>query len=147
VAGAPKDPLSGFHFGLDAQGINAFFTELSGMDSKTQSIENHHVDNAGMHYILKTPGNSQWGDLTLKRLYTDDQQLWNWRQQVIDGDIKGARRDCSISAYNTMGAIEMQITVKDAWPSAYTGPSLNAKGNDAATEQITLTHHGIKRIK
>ena len=36
--------------------------------------------------------------------------------------------------------------IKQAWPSKYTGVSMNANSNEIAVESITICHEGFKRM-
>jgi len=38
----------------------------------------------------------------------------------------------------------MTWTLRNAWPTKITGPSLNAKGNDFAVEQLDLAHERLE---
>ena len=53
----------------------------------------------GKEVQAKSPGRLTWGDVTLKRGITDDLGFWDWRQMVVDGNVSGARKNCSITMY------------------------------------------------
>ena len=42
--------------------------------------------------IRKVPGAMKWGDISLDRRIDTSLSLWEWRKQVIDGDVDAARR-------------------------------------------------------
>ena len=91
------DPLVGFHFGVDIQGaVSGYFTECSGLGSEHEAIEHKVVTEKGQEVVIKLPGRLKWENIVLKRGITASMDIWDWRKQVEDGDVEGARRDGSI---------------------------------------------------
>jgi phage tail-like protein len=74
---------------------------------------------------------------------TDDAELWNWRQTVMEGKIE--RKNGSIILMNDTGEEQARWNFTDGWPSKWTGPSFNATGNDIAIETLEIVHEGLKR--
>lgn len=63
-----EDPIVGFYFALDIQGVvKGYFTEVSGIGSETEVAEQKVVNEKGIQVVLKVPGRLKWGDVTLKR--------------------------------------------------------------------------------
>ena len=61
-----EDPLIGFHFALDVQGvIQGYFTECGGIGSETEIAEQKVVNSKGVQVVLKVPGRLKWNDVTL----------------------------------------------------------------------------------
>ena len=73
-----------------------------------------------------------------------DRALWDWRKEVRDGGSTfPASRNVTIkllSETHDRNAPAMTWTLTNAWPSKLTGPTLSAKGNDFAVEQLDLVH-------
>ena len=101
----------------------------------------------GKNVIKKTPGAIKWGDIQLKRGFTDDMALYEWRQKVVDGKLEDARKNGSVVVYDYENEEVLRWNFINGWLSKYQGPSLNASGNDIAIESITIVHEGLKRIK
>ncbi len=143
------DPLIGYQFALELQGVvTGYFSEVSGIGSESQIVEHKVVDEAGRDFIQKLPGRLKWTDVTLKRGITGSMQIWDWRQLVVDGDMKGARQNCSILMFDRSSeepAARWDFVA--AWPSKVTGPSIKADSNDFAIEELTIVHEGMKRVK
>jgi len=96
-----EDPLVGFHFGIELQGVIAgYFTECSGIGSENEVIEHKVVDNSGREYIHKIPGRLKWENVTLKRGLTSDLQFWEWRDQIVQGQVESARKNGSIIIFD-----------------------------------------------
>jgi phage tail-like protein len=143
-----EDPLVAFHFALDVQGVIAgYFTECSGIGSETEIAEQKVVNEKGVQVILKVPGRLKWGDITLKRGVTSDMQLWEWRKMVEDGDVKGARKNGSITMFDQTLTPKAKWDFKNAWPSKISGPTPKSEGNDISLEEITIVHEYIVRVK
>ena len=64
---------------------------------------------------------------------------------VQDGDLD-QRRDFSIKLLNDKGDADKPLAewkFRDGWPTKWTGPSLNATGNDIAIESLEIAHEGF----
>ncbi len=143
-----EDPLIGFHFALDVQGVIAgYFTECGGIGSETEIAEQKAVNEKGVQVIMKVPGRLKWSDITLKRGVTSDMQLWEWRKMVEDGDVGGARKNGSITMFDQTLTPKAKWDFKNAWPSKISGPQPKSDGNDISLEEITIVHEYITRVK
>ena len=141
-----EDPLLGFNFLLELEGaIAGYFTECSGIGSEHEIVEHKVVDKGGHEIVRKIPGRLKWQDISLKRGLTSDLQIWQWREQCVQGDVKGARKNISISmldrTYNPVAIWHFA----NAWPSKVTGPSLKSDDNSFGVEEITIVHEGMYR--
>jgi len=140
------DPLVGFHFALDVQGqVAGYFTEVSGIGSETEVIEQKVVNEKGVETVLKIPGRLKWGDITLKRGVTNNLQLWDWRKTVEDGKVKDARRNGSIIMYDQELKEQARWNFLQAWPSKISGPNPKSDSNEIMLEELTLVHEYITR--
>jgi len=140
------DPLVGFHFALDIQGqVAGYFTEVSGIGSETEVIEQKVVNEKGVETVLKIPGRLKWGDITLKRGVTNNLQLWDWRKKVEDGKVKDARRNGSIIMYDQELKEQARWNFLQAWPSKISGPNPKSDSNEIMLEELTLVHEYITR--
>ena len=146
--GGRTDPLTGYHFYLEIDGITqAQFRECSGLDSESNIIEYKEAGKGGVTVIKKVPGELKWSNIVLKRGITDIMELWAWRKKVEDGKIADARKNGSIVLYDQADSEMARWNFVDGWPSKVTGPQLNANNNDIAVEEITICHEGLQRVK
>ncbi len=140
------DPLLGFNFQLKIEGkLAGYFTECSGIGSEHEIIEHKVVDENGHEIIRKIPGRLKWGDISLKRGITTDLEIWNWRDQVVKGDIAGARAPITITMMTRDYAPAAIWHFVNAWPSKVTGPNLKSDGNEFGVEELTIVHEGMYR--
>jgi len=135
-----------FHVELDQIDIGAF-KECSGVDSETEIIEYKETAKDGKMIVRKLPGAMKWADITLKKGIDAKMDLWEWRQEVIRGDIDNARRNGSIVLYDSTGSAIARWNFFDGWPSKWKGADLNAGENNVAVEEITITHEGMERSR
>lgn len=141
-----RDPLIGARFALDVQGVvSAFFASASGFNNSSEVITHQAVDAAGKSVVQKIPGDLTWDDITLERGITDDLGLWDWRQQVIEGDVAGARKDGSVIMYNQAGEEMSRWNFVNGWPSSWNGPDVSAEDQSVAIESISIAHEGLVR--
>src|SRR4051794_17064584 len=96
-----EDPLIGYSFALDLSGkARGYFTEVSGIGSETEIVEQKVTDPAGRDIIKKIPGRLKFTDITLKRGITSSMDFYQWRKAVEDGEIASARINATITMYN-----------------------------------------------
>lgn len=146
-SGRDSDPLVGFTFGLDIDGISmGYFTECSGLGSSNETIDHLVVDDKGHELVQKIPGRLSWEDISLKRGITAEMAIWDWREQVEQGKMGDARRNGSVIMYDRNYEEVARWDFVNGWPSKVTGPSLSASGNDIGVEEITIVHEGIDRV-
>jgi phage tail-like protein len=140
-----SDPLIVYQFGLDlGNNVVGFFSEVSGIGSESEVIEAKDVTD-GHDSVRKMPGRLKWGDVTLKRGITDNLQIWDWRQQVEEGKMNDARKNCAILLYDRAGEVAARWDFINAWPSKVSGPDIKADGNEFGVEEMVLVHEGMKR--
>jgi phage tail-like protein len=145
TAGVNESLLTTFQFHVEIDGIDiGAFKEASGVDSETEIIEYKEAKGAVM-IIKKVPGAMKWADITLKKCIDTSLYLWEWRHQVEQGDIKGARRNGSIILYDSQNTQVGRWNFAAGWPSKWKGADLNAGENNVAVEEVTITHEGLER--
>ena len=142
-----EDPLIGFHFAVDVQGVvTGFFTECSGLGSEHEIIEHKVITENGQEVIMKIPGRLKWENITLKRGVTSRMDIWDWRKDVEDGNVDSARRDGSIVMYDQTLNEVARWNFERAWPIKVSGPQPKADGNEIGIEELTLAHEYITRV-
>jgi len=143
ATGQRIDPFRSFNFLVELDSIaQASFIECSGLGSSTEVIETREGgDNTT---VRKLPGKTTYHDITLKWGMANSRELWDWRQQVIDGSV--LRKSGSIVVYDLSNHVEVaRWNFVAAWPSKWEGPAFNAKGNDIAIDSLVLSHEGMTR--
>jgi phage tail-like protein len=141
-----SDPFAAFKFRVEIAGIQrAGFQEVSGLDAGQETIDYREGSDKTMT-ARKLAGLTKFSNIVLKRGITLDMDLWEWRKLVLDGKIAEARRNGAIILMDDEGHDAVRWDFRDAWPVKWTGPSLNASGNDVAIETLELVHEGLDRV-
>src|SRR5437762_12908604 len=84
-AGARIDPYGQFNFTIEIDGVTkAGFSEVSGLSTDTNVIE-YREGMEPQGTTRKLPGLMKYANIVLKRGWTKDKALWEWRKKVIDG--------------------------------------------------------------
>jgi len=147
MAESRDNPYSNFNFIVLVDGQQAAaFSEVSGLDSENTPIEYREGADA-INSMRKLPGIEKYSNVSLKRGITGSLALWNWRKEVRDStSTVPPRKEVTIKLLNEKGDPNkpaMTFKLRNAWPTKITGPSLNAKGNDIAIEQLDLVHERL----
>jgi phage tail-like protein len=141
-----QDPHVVHHFALEIQGdVKGTFQECSGMETSNEVIEHRETDITGKQQLTKIPGQLKVGDITLKRGVTDDQFLFDWRQQILNGEVNLARKDGSIILQDSLDQQIARINFSRAWPQKYKTGDFKATDNSILIEEVTLAVEMIER--
>jgi phage tail-like protein len=113
-----EDPLLSFAFSLELDGVVlGYFTEVSGIGSETEVIEQRVVNEQGQELILKVPGRLKINNITLKRGITSNMSVWTWRKQVEDGKIEEATRNATLTMLDQALNTVAQWNLLNCWPA------------------------------
>jgi len=135
------DPLTSFNFIVDIQGMRAGFSEVSGLSSESDVIE-YREGNEDIR-MRKLPGKNKYANIVLKRGFTTNgKDFRDWRKTVEQG--KTQRLSGTITLLNEARQPAMVWQFFEGWPMKWVGPSLNAKNNEIAIEEINLA---VERVE
>ena len=138
-----KDPFFAFRYlvSLDRT-LAGGFSECSGIELET---ETHDYNEGGLNtHVLKFPTRTKQVNIVLKRGIVD-WELWDWYYKLTQGDVEF--RNGLITLYDPSGSeVVAKWEFKQAFPSKWTGPQLNATQNNVAVETLELCHHGLNRV-
>ncbi len=133
-----------FQFMVEIDGVSqARFQEVGGVDATADVIE--YREGGDMLGVRKLPGQTKHSNLSLKRGYTEDEQLWTWFEDVMTGRTESIRRNISVVQLDMAGQEVFRWNLFQAFPTKYTAPSFNAKGNDLAIETLEIAYERIER--
>jgi phage tail-like protein len=136
-----NDPYKAFNFLVEIDGIaRAAFSEVSGLESETAVIEYRA---GGENVVRKLPGLTKFGNIVLRRGVTQDAELWDWRKNVVDGNVD--RRNGSIALLDDQRNEVVRWNFRSGWICKWEGPTFNAKANEVAIETIEIAHEGLER--
>mgnify|MGYP001066237213 CR=1 FL=1 len=140
-----KDSLQASSFGLEIEGESVgTFQKCTGITTKNEIITENKSKH-GKSIVQKQPGSLAVGDITLERGYTDNMDLYNWRDEIVNGNVSTNRKDCSVVVYNVKDEEVARFNIFDCWPAELSGPELDASSNDIAIEKVVLACERIER--
>jgi phage tail-like protein len=133
-----------YQFLVEIDGItNARFQEVGGIDATIDVTE--YREGGDLLGTRKFPGQTKHSNLSLKRGYTDDTQLYDWFSLVMTGSTENIRRNISVVQIDMSGTEVFRWNLYQAFPVKYTAPAFNAKGNDLSIETLEVAYERIER--
>jgi phage tail-like protein len=140
---ANGDPYVGYNFRVEIEGIiEAAFRDVSGIESSIDVTEHRE---GGAPTPRKFPGLVKYTNITLRHGLTADRRLYDWHRAWATGDAAAQRHDGSIVLQGRDGQEVVRWNFRNAWPSRWMGPTLNAESSDLAIEELELAHEGLER--
>ena len=153
MASAPtsprNDPLRQSRFWLEIDNIaQAGFSEVTIPDKSAPPIE-YREGTDPFQTVRKYHGLIANANITCKWGITNSMDLYNWFKDVEEGKLKFSqiRKNITIILMNEIGEEAARWTFRDAWPTKYDAPDLNAKGNEIAIETLEIAHEGMIRVR
>jgi phage tail-like protein len=142
------DALSSEKFLFEVDGMEiGQFSEVSGL---TVEVQVESIEEGGENqFVHKLPGRMSWPNITLKRGVIQSDNLFAWlKESSGDGFAsKGSkleRRTAAITLLALDGSRLRAWNLADAFAVKWSGPSLGATANSAATEELEIAHHGFQ---
>jgi phage tail-like protein len=136
-----NDPYKAFNFLVEFEGVaRAAFSEVRGLESETAVIE---YRSGAENVMRKLPGLTKFRNIVFRRGVTQDRELWDWRQNIVEGNPD--RRNGSIILLDDQRTEVVRWNFRNGWPCKWEGPALNAKANEVAIETLEIAHEGLER--
>ena len=142
--GKRDDPYQQFNFLVEIDGVaRAGFSEFSGLTTDTDPIDYREGADVALN-VRKLSGLRKYTNVVLKRGYTQDKALWDWRKKIINGQTE--RRHADIILLDEERNEVLRWRVREAWISKWDSGPFNAKTNDVAIETIEMVHEGLELV-
>ena len=123
------------------------FSEVSGLNAEV-TVAEYRNGNSPVNYVSKIPAIHKAGDVTLKRGVIGAENIYEWLNQIRNGDVS-AKRNVTIKLKNedpTSSTAVVTWKLVNAMPTKWTGPTLTAKGgSDVAIEELVLAVEHIEQ--
>jgi phage tail-like protein len=138
------DHLDIFVYGLEMEGnLSGYFSSVTGIGSESEVVEHKVVDDkTGQTIVRKLPGRLEWTEITLRRGFTANLSIWQWRQQVVDGNLETARLNASIIAFNRSNQIVARWELFNTWPKKLV---MQTGDQNQMVEELILVSEGFIR--
>jgi phage tail-like protein len=136
--GRTEDPLNSYRFTVEIQGIQeGAFLECTGLQVE---VKVEPYEEGGLNgFTHKIPGRRSYSNITLKRGLTTSRQLIDWLDRVATKEVKASElKNLSILLVDNTGATIRRYNLTGAFPTKWTGPSLNTTTSTALVESLEL---------
>ena len=134
-------PLPSYNFKVRIGPENYSFSQVSGLNLQYEKVVYLH----GLSWLegeLQMPGRQQAVTVTLERgIVPSGSVLLEWIQSIRLGSV--TKQDIIIDLCDETGAPRVSWTVLNAFPIQLNAPTFDAKSNDVAIEQLSLTANGL----
>lgn len=152
---AEIDPYKNFKFRVKWDGRYVAGVSKVGALPRTSQVVSHR-EGGDPHSPRKSPGQTDFGPITLERGVTHDVTFEQWANKVWDYEnsaqlgrevsLKDFRKDIVIDMYDEAGQLVVSYHVYRCWVSEWTAmPELDSSGNAVAIQSMTLQHEGWDR--
>jgi phage tail-like protein len=96
--------------------------------------------------MKKLPGRVSFPNVVLKFGSFAKNQLLEWHAQWLADPAKFTRKVCRITLLDAAGKPVKAWQLTNAWPAKWTGPALDAEGNDPPIEALELVCDRIEQV-
>jgi phage tail-like protein len=137
-----KDPSRGFNFRIELDNTSvAAFREASGLTLNTDPVDYREGTDVWLS-VRKLPGLRKYSNITLKRGFTSNEDLWTWYKNILNG--VDDRRNGAIVLQDEQHNDVLRWEFQNGWICKWDGATLNATSNDVAIETIEICHERLE---
>ncbi len=136
----PETALSPrFTVSIDGYGSLGIWTKCEGLSVEYEIFE---YQEGGLNdYIHRLPGRRKYPNVKLTRpLDKDSQSVVKW---ITKMGTKVERQSAEIAVHDANGEVVCRWNLTGVCPVKWTGPTLDAGGNQVANETLELAHNGF----
>ncbi len=152
IIGAPRTFHDKFKFLIQVDGFDsAAFNKCSELSVEAAKIE---YSEGGALIPNKSPGRLTYSDVTLERGAANDDDMYNWFQEVADASIAASiigglgaglvdplfKRDLDIVQQDRNGATLKRWRIFQAWPTKFVAGEWDNDADEKTIEQVVLTY-------
>jgi phage tail-like protein len=142
ATGERVDPYRTFNFRVEIDKLSiGAFSECSGLSSDGDSVDYREGTDLQLS-VRKLTGLRKYSNITLKRGYAANKELWDWYANIVNG-VKD-RRNGSIILRDEERKDVMRWSFENGWINKIEAPSFKASGNEVAMESVEIIHEGLR---
>lgn len=136
AVGDRNDPYRGYNYRVEIDNAAvAGFSEASGLSFNIDPVEYREGTDLSMH-VRKLTGLRKFSNITLKRGYTDNRELWTWYLTGLNGAVE--RRNGAIILQDEDRVDVMRWNFEAGWITKYESSNLSASSNDVLIETVEI---------
>ena len=129
--------------------IRAAFNKCSGLKAEAEVIE---YSEGGALTPHKQPGTIKFDDIELERGMTDDDDLYNWWNEIYNhasgtgsADERKYKRKVTIIQKDRSGAELTRWVIPKAFPAAFETDDWDNESSEHQITKLTLAHEGFEK--
>ena len=128
-----------FHVTIDDQGSLGSWSKCDGLTVEYEVFE--YQEGGQNDYVHRLPGRCKYQNIKLTRpLDKTSSDIASW---VAGQRKKVERSNAEIAVLDPAGEVVAKWNLNGVYPVRWTGPSLDASGNQIAIETLELAHNGF----
>jgi phage tail-like protein len=138
-----SDPLLSYRFWVEVEAdVVGGFSECSGLQAECEVTD--WFEGGENTSVLRFPGRTRYGNVTLKHGLTQSPDLWLWFMRVLKGTFE--RRPLTVIMLDLEGGRARTWNFARAFPVKWVGPEMRATGTSVAIETVEFAHEGLVGI-
>ena len=136
----PETALSPrFTVSIDGYGSLGYWTKCEGLSVEYEVFE--YQEGGWNDYVHRLPGRRKYPNVKLTRpLDKDSRTVVKWVSGMVT---KVERQSAEIAVLDANGEVVCRWNLTGVCPVKWTGPTLDAAGNQVANETLELAHNGF----
>ena len=136
---------SNFLFEVDGENIG-LFAEVSGLEVNVDTVT--YAEGGENGYVHKLPGRLTWPNIVLRRGITNSDALFEWVNKSAGPRFESnrdklERTTAAITLIADDGKRLRSWEMQGAFAVRWSGPTLSAGTDGAASEELEIAHHGF----
>ena len=129
------DPYRSYNYTVELDGIKvAGFSEASNLTFDVEPVE--YREGTDPLFPRKLSGLRKFSDITLKKGYTQNEELYVWYATALNGPVD--RRNGAIILEDEQGQGQIRWNFNEGWICKYERSALNASSNEVLIESIQI---------
>jgi phage tail-like protein len=142
AVGDRNDPYRSYNFRIELDNTPvAAFSEASGLSFTIDPVEYREGTDPQMH-PRKLTGLRKFGNITFKRGYTDNKDLYDWYLTGLNGAVE--RRNGAIILEDEDRNAVLRWNFSAGWVTKYEASGLNATSNEVLIETVEIA---VERVE
>jgi phage tail-like protein len=138
------DPFRNCNFRVEIDGVLVgAFRECSGLAADGNAVQ-YRDGTDPQRSVRQLVGLQSYSNITLKRGYTLNTELWDWYKNIVNGIPD--RRHGTIVLMDEGRNEVMRWDIENMWIKKIEGPSFNATANEVAMETVEIVHEGLNLV-
>src|SRR3712207_217029 len=147
------DPYKNFKFRVKWDGRYVAGVSKVGALKRTTEVVKHR-EGGDPSSSRKSPGRTEYEDITLERGVTHDTEFEKWANKVwnygskpgSEVSLEDFRKNITLEVYNETGQLAISYNIYRCWVSEYQAmPELDANANAVAIQTLKLANEGWER--